>query len=95
MPRYAVDERHRESWGNTFDRNVALAKKAGDPDVVLLGDSITEHWLGTGLGIEKYPDINEVYKDLFQNKKIQGIEGVALGISGDRVSTSCASSTRS
>jgi hypothetical protein len=50
----------------------------------LLGDSITEHWQGTSTGKPKHAEIKDVYEELFRNPN--GIKGLALGISGDRVS---------
>jgi lysophospholipase L1-like esterase len=60
-------------------------------DVVLLGDSITEHWLGTDLGVEhkKWEEHFQVYQELFQNKNSRDdndkvtTSGLALGIGGD------------
>uniref|UniRef100_A0A7S2XX19 SGNH hydrolase-type esterase domain-containing protein n=1 Tax=Fibrocapsa japonica TaxID=94617 RepID=A0A7S2XX19_9STRA len=50
--------------------------------LVLLGDSITEHWLGTGLGYEskKAIGIPEVLEDKFQSS----FDPVVLAISGDQ-----------
>lgn len=88
VPKAAVDDSQLPLWNDAFQRNLALVKNTTTaPDVVLLGDSITEHWQGTSMGRNKYPEIHQVYQDLFQNKQETGIEGLALGISGDRVST--------
>jgi lysophospholipase L1-like esterase len=61
-----------------------------DLDVVLLGDSITEHWLGTDFGVKvkTWKEHFQVYQELFQNKKINdnnkvATSGLALGIGGD------------
>jgi hypothetical protein len=87
VPKAAVDDSQLSLWNEAFQRNLALVKNTtAMPDVVLLGDSITEHWQGTSMGQPKYPEIHQVYQDLFQNKPETGIEGLALGISGDRVS---------
>ena len=88
IPKFAADDSRKEQWGKAFDRNIGLAKTTSNSnvDVVLLGDSITEHWQGKSMGRPKYPDIHRVYEDLFQNKQKTGIDGLALGISGDRVS---------
>ena len=67
-------------------RNIELIKNEPEtPDVVLLGDSITEHWQGTSTGKPKHEEIKDVYEELFRSPG--GIKGLALGISGDRVRT--------
>lgn len=67
-----------------MERNIDLIKNETEtPDVVLLGDSITEHWQGTSTAKPNHADIKEVYEELF--RKPNGIKGLALGISGDRV----------
>ncbi|CAJ1949777.1 unnamed protein product [Cylindrotheca closterium] len=55
--------------------------KKNKPSLVLLGDSITESWLGTGLGFEKERSkgIPEVLEEKFQN-----FDPVVLAISGDQ-----------
>ena len=58
-------------------------------DVVLLGDSITEHWNGRDMGVFRPKDYNVslVFQELFQKRKNgSSVEGLALGIAGDRVS---------
>jgi hypothetical protein len=69
-----------------MERNIELIKNETEtPDLVLLGDSITEHWQGTSMGKPKHDaEIKDVYEELFRNPN--GIKGLALGISGDRVS---------
>jgi hypothetical protein len=66
-------------------RNVELATNSSNPDVIFLGDSITEHWLGTELGEEdpSEQDNAKVFQDIFINGN--SIRGLALGIAGDRV----------
>lgn len=54
-------------------------------NVVMIGDSITERWQGTGMARLKFPDFIPVYQDLFQSNNDASIQGLALGISGDRV----------
>lgn len=59
-------------------------------DVVFLGDSITEHWNGRDMGEFREKDQNTslVFQNLFQKQKNHSeIEGLALGIAGDRVSS--------
>lgn len=84
-------------WYEAFQRNLQLIAdtvtdsdtgeptNTGDLDVVLLGDSIIEHMLGTDLGKPKrrWRDVVSVYLSLFQhaNKKTTGL---ALGIGGDQ-----------
>lgn len=68
-----------------MERNIELIKnETGTPDVVLLGDSITAHWHRTSTAKTKHAEIKDVYEELFRNPN--GIKGLALGISGDRVS---------
>ena len=58
-------------------------------DVVLLGDSITEHWNGRDSGVfrEKDYNVSLVFQKLFQKKNGSSVEGLALGVAGDRVSS--------
>jgi hypothetical protein len=66
-------------------RNIELVEDETEiPDVVLLGDSITERWQGTSFTKPNYAEIKDVYEELFRTPN--GIKGLALGISGDRVS---------
>jgi lysophospholipase L1-like esterase len=91
-------DKFRSAWFRTFQRNLQLIADtasttgtgAANLDVVLLGDSVTEHWLGTDLGT-KYTALNEhfqVYQELFQNNNSDdnnnnATSGLALGIGGD------------
>jgi hypothetical protein len=77
------------NWETPWKRNVELAAHATNPlDVVLLGDSITEHWMGTRLGVPapKRLENAEAFHDLFTKKGGGRVDGLALGIAGDRVS---------
>jgi hypothetical protein len=77
------------NWETPWKRNVELAAHATKPlDVVLLGDSITEHWLGTEMGVPvaKRRENAKVFHDLFTKDGGGRVEGLSLGISGDRVS---------
>jgi hypothetical protein len=58
-----------------------------DIQVVLLGDSITEHWLGRSMGHlnPKWQGHAQVFRQLFTTQGGGDINGVALGISGDLV----------
>lgn len=77
------------SWQVAHQRNIQLAteQQSRSPplDVVLLGDSITESWLGTGMThpMEKFASNLEVYHRLFDSPQAP-VQGLALGISGDR-----------
>jgi lysophospholipase L1-like esterase len=87
-------DKFRSAWFRTFKRNLQLiadtasTTATGNLDVVLLGDSITEHWLGTDLGAA-YTTLSEhfqVYQELFRNKNSDNnnaTSGLALGIGGD------------
>ena len=57
-------------------------------DVVFLGDSITEHWNGRDMGVfrEKDYNVSLVFQKFFQKKNGSSVEGLALGVAGDRVS---------
>eukprot|EP00977_Amphora_coffeiformis_P022181 scaffold10570_cov176-Amphora_coffeaeformis.AAC.31 len=77
-------------WKPTFERNKELVRQSISHDsrpldVVLFGDSITEHWLGTDLGKAKgnYQDIVPVYEAFFRSESAP-LHGLALGIGGDR-----------
>lgn len=73
-------ERDR-AWSNAFDRNQDLASSAPeDLDLVFLGDSIMELWLGTIMSrpLNNTSSVKELWNDLFQD------HAVVLGISADR-----------
>jgi lysophospholipase L1-like esterase len=55
-------------------------------DVIFLGDSITEHWVGTDLGeLEpEWEDNVRVFQELFNKSHGAPLQGLALGIGGDR-----------
>mmetsp|Transcript_11089 Transcript_11089/g.30638 ORF Transcript_11089/g.30638 Transcript_11089/m.30638 type:complete len:342 (-) Transcript_11089:91-1116(-) len=81
-----------EQWNIAFDamKGVALQAKQtlGQVDVILLGDSITEHWLGTAmhLPLRRREENAKVFKHLFTKAGGGAIDGVPLGISGDTCS---------
>jgi lysophospholipase L1-like esterase len=54
-------------------------------DVILLGDSITEHWQGTDLGNRntEFDGNAQVYRDMFTSED-SPVQGLALGNGGDR-----------
>jgi hypothetical protein len=81
----------QEFWNQTLHRNVKLASQANakeeDWDVVLYGDSITEHWLGTELSTrwEQWQGTKRVFQQYFNSSNGASVDGLALGISGDQV----------
>ncbi|GAX09749.1 hypothetical protein FisN_19Lh219 [Fistulifera solaris] len=82
-----VDYRYYKKWNDAFQRNVDIAQRFNSSqalDVLLLGDSLTEHWLGTDFGRQNrdYSDVRPVYQHYFQDGTMRGL---ALGISGDRI----------
>jgi hypothetical protein len=78
-------------WDTTTNRNVALISREpqiSEYDVVFYGDSITEHWMGTDLSKshDKWAKIHQVFDDAFNKRNGKGsLDGIALGIGGDRV----------
>jgi lysophospholipase L1-like esterase len=73
-------------WQAAFEKNIQLAESASpDLDVVLLGDSITEHLAGTELGQpeETWERHSAVFDQLFTRDGGGEIDGMALGIGGD------------
>ena len=79
-----------EQWTNVTNQNIALVDKAiARPiqlDVVFLGDSITEHWNGRDNGKMDEHNVSVVFQELFQKDNGGTMEGLALGVAGDRVS---------
>lgn len=77
-----------ERWENAVAINLDYIKNATNKqlDVVLIGDSITEHWHGTDLGQPEpaYADNLGVYEQLFDLQKGADVSGLALGVGGDR-----------
>jgi hypothetical protein len=81
-----------EVWNATFDRNKGLVAQFGEEhDVVFFGDSITEHWEGTskGLPVDAWQEVNNVFRKEFTRIGGGRVDGLALGISGDRVRSMC------
>lgn len=81
-----------EQWTKAANLNIDLVNKAVvrpiQYDVVFLGDSITEHWNGRDIA-EFEPNghnISLVFQDLFEKDKGGTLQGLPLGIAGDRVS---------
>ena len=81
----------QQSWPLSVQRNVQLLQDYRQNhtsiDVLLLGDSITEHWMGTDGGkigspiLPQYQGIHNVYREHFE---LAHLRGLALGIGGDR-----------
>jgi hypothetical protein len=103
-------EEWRIGWNRTVQRNKMLVQNeirkhhhhhhlSSVLDVVLIGDSITEHWLGTDLGVleEAWTPHDHLYHELFRggnhhpNKHHHDYQlnasfrGLALGVAGDCV----------
>ena len=77
-----------EDWNRTFDRNKHYANQPPHHyHVIFFGDSITQHWNGDDLGPlwNTWGDINNVFKEHFQKSHGAKVEGLALGIGGDKV----------
>lgn len=83
------DPAYETKWQEAAETNLALASDAAVNrtllDVVLLGDSITEHWQGTAFGkrVPKHAECAQVYHELFTRSE-SAVQGLALGIAGDR-----------
>jgi hypothetical protein len=76
-------------WSRVHHLNKEAAKEREDEvDVLFLGDSITEGWLGMSYGRKNavVHDVPNVFKSLFSIQDEGLYEGMALGISGDTVS---------
>jgi hypothetical protein len=78
-------------WDLTFERNKELAQSTtAELDVVLLGDSITEHWLGTDLALTdhmRWQGVSDTFRAALFDKSFGAkIDGLPLGIGGDLVS---------
>jgi lysophospholipase L1-like esterase len=77
-------------WEHAYDlqqERVAEAINASkEIDVALLGDSITEHWLGTDLGgpSPKFENVSSVFSELFTKQGGGKVEGIVLGISAEQ-----------
>lgn len=68
-------------WDDTFERNKLLAAAADSPRLVLYGDSITEHWVGTDFGemTQETMSVKKQFDSIFEEG-----QAVALGLAGDR-----------
>ena len=87
-PLQAVKEEF-EDWDITFQKNKALSlsERGQKANVVFYGDSITEGWRGTQFGKEwaRAEGAPEVFDTLFSTDTGSIIDGIALGIAGDKV----------
>jgi lysophospholipase L1-like esterase len=83
--------RTAEFWQLTFQRNQAMAKTRSEElsplDVVLLGDSITEHWMGTTGGTTNsiYEENRRAFEQILTRKGGGTVDALALGIAADRI----------
>ena len=75
--------------GRRQQRRKALVEGDYELDVVFIGDSITEQRQGTSMGkpMDDYTGIKEVFDKTFTKEKGGEYNGIALGISGDTVSS--------
>ena len=88
LARVQSSPKYWPKWDQTFERNKRLAKNANNINkntttairVVLLGDSITEHWVGTDLGEPSAVAmaVNREFENAFHG------QALALGVAGDR-----------
>lgn len=76
-----------QQWARVHHFNKEAAESS-DVDVLFLGDSITEGWVGTTWGRKnaKVHNVPEVFSSLFSVEHGGEYEGLALGIAGDSVS---------
>jgi len=82
-----------KTWTEAHHENIKLAKNNmpkktpfRELDVVFLGDSITEGWRGTSFGqqVEKKEANVHVFEELFDMDKGGELDGLVLGIAGDK-----------
>mmetsp|Transcript_5331 Transcript_5331/g.6210 ORF Transcript_5331/g.6210 Transcript_5331/m.6210 type:complete len:396 (+) Transcript_5331:118-1305(+) len=84
-----VGDNRRESirwWSRLHRINVEAASHTSDIDILLIGDSIVEGWMGTlrGHEIARAYGVREIFAKLFDATGNEAkYEGIALGISGD------------
>jgi len=83
----------RGYWESARERNVGLIAELPvnatsgtitSLDVVFYGDSITEHWMGTDVGVSRRSNapVQQVFRETFLDTS-STYKGLALGISGD------------
>jgi len=89
-------KRDDKKWQKAFEMNIELAnsnyigttnERGADLDVVLMGDSITERWNGRKKSqyIREILPNKNVLKSLFRKDHGGKVNGIALGIGGDRI----------
>jgi len=89
-PLLAEPRFEREGWMEAHQLNQLLMRNFSDnhrqPDVVFLGDSITEEWNGRHHGNKtiRLNQTHAVFQDYFQKRYGAQFEGLALGIAGDK-----------
>ena len=83
-----IGDRFQAAFQKQKQRLVDLGSDGAEKtvDVVFLGDSITEHWVGEGLGDyqEKYAPIHQVFQNLFTTEGGGKVNGFVSAISGER-----------
>jgi len=69
-----------------YNKEQATLYSSRDLDVVFLGDSITEFWNGMSFGVpvEAKKEIVPIFESLFRKDHNAKVEGLALGIAGDK-----------
>jgi len=80
------DKLEYEWWKKSATLNLELIDNASsDLDVVLLGDSIIEHWNGRSMGAldSHLNKIKNTFDELFQKENGGKVNGLALGITND------------
>lgn len=97
-PKDASPNKWNPEWTSVFTRNVQLLQDQGNNqhlDVLMLGDSLVEHWLGTNnsharskvTGHKAWSDIHALYQQYFRSTNSttgeRPIRGLALGIAQD------------
>lgn len=94
-PTTAKSRQELPQWARIhhINKEAAMEHQGDDVDVIFLGDSITEGWLGTSYGQTKQVvhDVPAVFKSFFSIQDEGSYEGIALGIAGDTVRTVIAS----
>jgi len=91
-PTQPIGLQDNQQWARVHHVNKEAAEATqGDVDVVFLGDSITEGWVGTSWGRKnaKVHNVPQVFESYFSIENGGEYEGLALGVAGDSVSDVC------